>query len=132
MSNIAIYSIIGTCLLISASGKAVMDSIRSCICTTVFRKWEGNKWIDPAVSWLNKYKNNDPKQGPKFIGSTTVFVFVTDLWHFSQFIFLRFFFSIPILYSFCHPIISWVVDYFIMSVIFGILFEVIYKILCKK
>ena len=36
---------------------------------------------DPAVSWKNKYKNGDPKQGEKFTGSTTVFVAATDGYH---------------------------------------------------
>ena len=36
---------------------------------------------NPAVSWKNKYKNNDPAQGPKFAGSANVFVFTTDAYH---------------------------------------------------
>ena len=36
---------------------------------------------NPAISWKNKYKNNDPAQGPKFAGSTNVFVFTTDAYH---------------------------------------------------
>ena len=36
-------------------------------------------------SWKNKWKNGDPKQGPKFFGSTTFLVFVTDFWHLMQF-----------------------------------------------
>lgn len=31
--------------------------------------------------WTNKYKNDDPSQGPKFWGSTTFFVAFTDGWH---------------------------------------------------
>ena len=37
-------------------------------------------WLK-EFSWVNKYKNNDPKQGAKFLGSTTVFVALTDAWH---------------------------------------------------
>ena len=37
-------------------------------------------WIK-ALSSNNKYKNNDPKQGAKFLGSTTIFVMFTDAWH---------------------------------------------------
>jgi hypothetical protein len=36
---------------------------------------------NPLISWKNKYKNGDPKQGPKFWGSTTFLVGVTDAWH---------------------------------------------------
>lgn len=34
-----------------------------------------------ANNWKAKYKNNDPEQGPKFLGSTTIFVGFTDGWH---------------------------------------------------
>ncbi len=37
-----------------------------------------DKYWNPEYSWLNKY---DSQMKPKFIGSTTVFVFVTDGWH---------------------------------------------------
>ncbi len=36
---------------------------------------------NPLISWKNKYKNGDPKQGPKFWGSTTFLVAITDAWH---------------------------------------------------
>lgn len=36
---------------------------------------------NPSLSWTNKYKNNDPKLGEKFLGSSTIFVFTTDAYH---------------------------------------------------
>lgn len=39
-------------------------------------------WWNPDVSWQNKYEGRIPAQGPAFAGSTTVFVFVTDAYHF--------------------------------------------------
>ncbi|PBQ33403.1 hypothetical protein CNR22_16995 [Sphingobacteriaceae bacterium] len=45
-----------------------------------FPKARDHFW-NPAVSWKNKYKNQDPAQGPKFKGSTNVFVFTTDAYH---------------------------------------------------
>jgi len=42
-------------------------------------------WLK-EFSWVNKYKNNDPKQGAKFLGSTTIFVMFTDAWHLFGFI----------------------------------------------
>ena len=45
---------------------------------------------DPAVSWRNKYKNNDPAQGPKFPLSTTLLVGFTDGWHLMQMGYLAF------------------------------------------
>ena len=43
-------------------------------------------WLK-EFSWVNKYKNNDPKQGAKFLGSTTIFVMFTDAWHVFSFVF---------------------------------------------
>lgn len=40
-----------------------------------------NYYLNPNYSYLNKYKNHDPAQGERFIGSTTVFVSLTDAWH---------------------------------------------------
>lgn len=39
-------------------------------------------WWNPDVSWQNKYEGRIPAQGPAFAGSTTVFVFLTDAYHF--------------------------------------------------
>ena len=39
-----------------------------------------NKW-DPKKSWRNKWRNGDPSQGERFLGSSTVFVMFTDPYH---------------------------------------------------
>ena len=40
-----------------------------------------NQFWNPKFSWMNKWKDGCPKFGPRFLGSTTVFVFLTDGWH---------------------------------------------------
>jgi hypothetical protein len=45
-----------------------------------------DNWFNPDVSWKNKYRNNDPKQGSKFPLSTTALVFTTDQYHLNNFI----------------------------------------------
>src|SRR6185437_411606 len=45
-----------------------------------FSKVNDQFW-NPAISWTNKYKNNDPCLGPKFMGSTNMFVCTTDAYH---------------------------------------------------
>jgi len=37
------------------------------------------------TSWVNKYKNGDPNQGPKYLGSTTFLVWTTDGYHLARF-----------------------------------------------
>jgi hypothetical protein len=41
-------------------------------------------WANPKISWTNKYKNNDPTQGEKFPGSTTIFVGLSDKYHLNR------------------------------------------------
>lgn len=36
---------------------------------------------NPSISWVNKYKNNNPADGRKFFGSEGALVFVTDAYH---------------------------------------------------
>lgn len=66
---------------------------------SVFKKWPRSFWLK-TVSWVNKYKryktgklvvkkyrdNGSPIYTPRFWGSTTVFVFLTDGWHLVQFV----------------------------------------------
>ena len=44
------------------------------------------KWFDPRSSWLNKYKDRNPDEGPRFPLSTTLFAFTTDQYHLNNFI----------------------------------------------
>lgn len=39
------------------------------------------RFWDNQISWLNKYKNNDPRQGPAFLFSTDLLVWTTDAPH---------------------------------------------------
>lgn len=45
-----------------------------------------DNFCDANKSYLNKYADRNPDNGAKFLGSTTMFVSTTDLWHLSQFI----------------------------------------------
>jgi len=44
-----------------------------------------DQFWNPDISWKNKYKNGDYRQGPKFPLSTTVFVWTTDGYHLMRF-----------------------------------------------
>jgi hypothetical protein len=43
-------------------------------------------WFNPAVSWRNKYENDDPNNSANFPLSTSVLVFLTDQYHLNNFI----------------------------------------------
>jgi|SRR6185312_15495589 len=46
----------------------------------VFPKANDQYW-NPAISWTNKYRNNNPSAGPKYPGSTSFLVSTTDAYH---------------------------------------------------
>jgi hypothetical protein len=108
---------------------AIMDVLDFHYDISIFKDWPNQQWLDPSLSWKNKWKNGDPNQGEKFFGSSTVFVFLTDFWHFAKFLMLLFI-SFAIVFYF--PFIVWWADLLIVYCIFTITFEIFYsKILIR-
>lgn len=72
----------------------VMDSLQFHYPATAFSNAQrfNQQFWNPAESWRNKYRNSDVKQGEAFVGSSTVFVFLTDGWHLVKFLMLKFLF----------------------------------------
>lgn len=85
ISNLIIVTIL---LIISTISKSIMDKLQFHYTGSIFLKFTHRKWWNPSNSWKNKYKNGKKEDGPKFFGSTTFLVFLTDAWHFFQSIFL--------------------------------------------
>lgn len=78
-------------LLVILAGifKAVMDTLKSHYGESVFCLFPKYAyWLDESIAWKNKYKNGIKSNGEKFWGSSTIFVFITSGWHFSQKLFL--------------------------------------------
>ena len=75
-----------TAILIALAGlfNGASDSLKFHFDQSFARNWKPLFW-DPAISWRNKYKNGDPKQGRAFFGSTTFLVLFTDAWHLLKF-----------------------------------------------
>ena len=84
-----IYAIIClACAIIAGYANSVMDKLSHHYSRSTFSKKKNQQYWNPSLSWRNKYKNGDPKQGAKFFGSTTFLVFTTDAWHFYKWILL--------------------------------------------
>ncbi len=66
-----------TILLVMIAGvfKAIMDVLQFHYRNSIFSNWNTN-WWNPAISYKNKYKKGTLK--PKFFGSTTFLVWITD------------------------------------------------------
>ena len=73
------YLIVGLLIFVAALSKAIQDKIQFHFHKSIFKNL-GTFW-NPEESWKRKYKNNDPNQGELFLGSTTIFVSLTDAWH---------------------------------------------------
>ena len=75
-------------VLMSSMAEAVMDKVQFHWYKSIFsvnpRRYNENFW-NPYFSWKNKYSNVETKK-PKFPGSTTIFVFLTDAWHLFKFV----------------------------------------------
>ncbi len=71
-------------LALAAAVNGAMDRMQFRYGESVFAKapasWQG--WLNPQVSWHNKWKNGDRTQGEAFPLSSTALVGLTDGWHF--------------------------------------------------
>lgn len=90
------------------------------------------QYWNPSESWTNKYKNGDPAQGEKFIGSTTIFVFSTDAFHL-----LRTVNKLNLLalgafeFSEKRPWLNYVIDFVFYSAVYSAGFTLTYEIIFK-
>ena len=93
-------------------------------------------FTNPKMSWMNKYKDFDPEKGPKFPGSTTIFVWTTDLWHLCKSLMLLCF-AFAILFYTPASLTSWtLVDFAInltiIKLCFGSMFTLFMRVLHNK
>ena len=89
-------------------------------------KFKG-RWWNKSQGWKNKWKLGHPKNGPKFWGSTTIFVGLTDGWHLFQFCFHTFWqLALAIQTE------QWIVTFIFVKILFSITFEIIYSQLKNK
>ncbi len=120
-------------LILAGFFNSIMDIIVHKWNISIFSKIKNEKllqFINPKLSWTNKWKNNDYKQGEKFIGSSTVFVMFTDLWHLCQFLMIISFiistiFYIPIMDN---SILNIIVHYLAFTLSFNLFYYKIFKI----
>lgn len=99
---------------------------------SVFKKWPRSFWLKTA-SWRNKYKRyktgklvvkrNNPdgsvEYKPRFWGSTTVFVFLTDGWHLVQFFQWSFASAAIVTALGYHGLKWWLAWFFVRGIISG-------------
>lgn len=119
-----------TYILIILAGmiNSIMDKIQFHWSKSIFSKIKNTKllkWCNPSGSWKNKWKNGNKDDGEAFLGSSTVFVWITDLWHFSQFLMLSCFIAAIVLYVNFFSI--WLIlDFVILRLLFSGTFTIFF------
>lgn len=120
-------------LILAGFFNSIMDIIIHKWNISIFSKIKNEKllqFINPKLSWTNKWKNNDYKQGEKFIGSSTVFVMFTDLWHLCQFLMIISFIISTIFYISImdNSILNIIIHYLAFTLSFNLFYYKIFKI----
>lgn len=132
MLSILFLALAGMC-------NAVMDKINFHWDECIFKGSKLDWWANPEVSYKNKWKNNSNSfDGEKFPGSSTVFVWVTDLWHFAQSFMITFFVLSTLFYGdgiisvFDTTWVNMVCDLIILKGAFSLSFELFWSVILKK
>lgn len=126
-------------LVLAGMCNAVMDKIVFHWDDSVFKGSKLDWWANPEVSYKNKWKNNSNSSGgEKFPGSSTVFVWVTDLWHFAQSFMISFFVLAALFYGdgiinyFDNNWFNIFIDFIILKSAFSLTFELFWSVILKK
>lgn len=123
MLNFSMKILVIVLIVIAALSKAVKDTLNFHYGNSIFSKLQPEQWWNPSISWVNKYKSAQDLR-PKFWGSTTIFVMITDAWHLFDFIGI-----ICLLGAVCcyQVLVYPVVDFLIYYVIYTGIFELCYR-----
>ncbi len=125
-------------LLLAGICNAIMDSILFHWDKSIFKGSKLEWWANPKVSYKNKWKNHsNSEDGEKFPGSSTIFVFITDLWHFAQSFMITFFVLGVLFYDSIvvikgYPLVSLLIDFVILKGVFSLTFELFWSKILKK
>lgn len=119
------------CVILSAVCKAVKDTLQFHFYSSIFDKCNHQYW-NPDVSWKNKYKYGEIGV-PKFWGSTTIFVWLTDAWHLFDMLGILFMFF-ACFFAVLSDFKEWAIylSIFILFVVYHVIFEVFFRLFVKK
>ena len=118
-------------LLLAAFFNSIMDVLQFRYSQSIFaNQTKHESFLNPSVSWRNKWADGDPAQGEAYPGSSTVFVLFTDCWHLAQFLMFTCFEVIILLLLYRLYKFKWyliVMIFFGMKILFGLTFEVFFS-----
>ena len=116
-------------IILSGIAEAIMDKLQFHYDTSIFTKFKNQRFWYPGFSWMNKWKGGDPKNGERFLGSSTIFVGFTDAWHLFKLIHnFTIFLGLFLISISCNTIFLTVIYFLIARIIFGLSFSLIFKL----
>jgi hypothetical protein len=116
------------CVIAAAVCEGVMDTLQFHYTYSVFWQFSNKQFWDPTISWRNKYRAADPLAGPRFPGSTTIFVGLTDAWHLFKLLRNMFMTLAVFLLLSAFISMSWAILYAVLyRVVYGIIFTISYR-----
>lgn len=115
-------------ILLGAFMKAFQDTIHYHWYSSIFSKIKPNtrlhNWLNPEISWINKWKEGYKPLGEKFWGSSRWFVMFTDGWHLIDLFRNCLFICALTFYESYIPYTGFrILDTFIIFVLFSVCFE---------
>lgn len=118
--------------ILSGLSEGVMDTLQFHYSSSKIYFLKNKFFWDPEISWRNKYKNNDPMGGPKFLFSTNLLVGFTDAWHlFKLFRTFFLFLAVFLIFMNCQTILNCLIDVIAARILFGLSFTIVYNYLSK-
>ena len=100
---------------------SAMDVLKVRYKTSVFSTWKNQNWINPALSWHNKWKPTT-KFGDLIM--STVLVWVTDMWHMMKMLMIMSVSAAIVLYT---PLFKWYFDIPLLYFAFTGTFELFFS-----
>lgn len=123
-------------LALASAGTAVMDTLQFRYSSSIFAALPNcEQWINPALSWRNKWKAGDPKCGEAFIMSSSVLVSFTDAWHLAKTFTIACIIMAtlaPFSYFVSLSPVRWVAVFFGLYLLYGLVFEMLFGLALRK
>lgn len=117
-------------IIIAGILNSIMDVIQFKWSSSIFNRIRNPsliKYMNPSISWKNKWKHDLKTE--RFIGSSTVFVFITDFWHLLKMLMIVMIALSIVNYN---PIYCTLVDILIYYLLFTIPFQITYYYFNKQ
>jgi len=115
-------------IILAALFNSVMDTLKFRFERSIFNRPGWWRRFCGPQSWRNKWKIILPPK-ERFLFSSTFLVFLTDGWHFAQFVMLKAFMLAVVLYK---PLVVWWADFIIFSIVYGLTFELFFSKIWKQ